>query len=359
MKQRGFFDVENRLQLLSEFGDPLEKLSSVINFETFRALIEKTIRFEKKPTGGRPAWDGVFMFKVLVLQSLYTLSDDQIEFQIKDRLSFQRFLGLTLSDKIPDAKTVWLWRERFKKQKLMEKIFKQFDEALKEKGYLAMSGQIIDASIVQAPRQRLRQEEKEDISQGHIPEAWIDNPHKLSQKDRDARWILKHRKAKNKDKADKNFIDIAIPYFGYKNHISTDKRHGLIRRYDVTAANYYDGHVFEVLLDSENTASSVYGDTAYNSDKNRRLLQDKGYKNELCRKKPWNQPYPKNVELGNRKRSSIRAHVEHVFAVQKDKMKLFIRTIGIERARVKVGLANFVYNLKRLVFLERSGALTG
>lgn len=357
MSQPGFFDVENRLQLLSEFGDPLEKLTNVVDFESFRPVIEGSIRFTKNPTGGRPAWDGVLMFKVLVLQSLYTLSDDQIEFQIKDRLSFQRFLGLGLSDKIPDAKTVWLWRERFKKQKLMDKIFKRFDQALKEQGYLAMSGQIIDASIVQAPRQRLRRQEKEDIAQGKIPEEWEGNPHKVAQKDRDARWMMKHTKAKSKTGG--TAIDIAIPYFGYKNHISTDKRHGLIRRYDVMAANLYDGHVFEELLDSDNTASPVYADTAYGSKKNRDILEKKGLKNEVCRKKPRNRPQPKHIERGNQRRASIRAHVEHVFAVQKDKMKLFIRTIGIERARVKVGLANFVYNLKRLEFLERSGALTG
>ena len=357
MSQPGFFDVENRLQLLSEFGDPLEKLSQVIDFEIFRPVIERSIQFKKKPAGGRPAWDGVLMFKVLILQSLYTLSDDQIEFQIKDRLSFQRFLGLGLSDKVPDAKTVWLWRERFKKHNLMDKIFQSFDQALKDQGYLAMSGQIIDASIVQAPRQRLRREEKEEIAEGKIPKDWEANPHKVAQKDREARWMLKHSKAKSKsgDKA----IDIAIPYYGYKNHISIDKRHGLIRRYDVSAANLYDGHVFDCLLDSENTASPVYADTAYGSKKNRDILKKRGLKNEVCRKKPKMQDQPKHIERGNQKRASIRACVEHVFAVQKDKMNLFIRTIGIERARVKVGLANFVYNLKRLEFLERSGALTG
>lgn len=357
MSQPGFFDVENRLQLLSEFGDPLEKLSKVIDFEAFRPVIEGSIHFKKKPTGGRPPWDGVLIFKVLVLQSLYTLSDDQIEFQIKDRLSFQRFLGLRLSDKIPDAKSVWVWRERFKKHSLMDKIFKSFDKALKDQGYLAMSGQIIDASIVQAPRQRLRREEKEDITQGKIPQGWENNPHKVSQKDRDARWMLKHSKAKSKagDKA----IDIAIPYFGYKNHISTDKHHGLIRRYEVSAANLYDGHVFESLLDPDNTASPVYADTAYESKRNTDILEKRGLRNEVCRKKPRNRRQPKNIERGNQKRASIRAHVEHVFAVQKDKMNLFIRSIGIERARVKVGLANFVYNLKRLEFLERFGALRG
>ena len=148
--QPGFFDVENRLQTLSEFGDPLEKLSSVVDFESFRETIEQVVNFSNTEKGGRPAWDSVLMFKVLILQTLYTISDEQLEFQIKDRLSFQRFLGLRLSDKVPDAKTVWLWREHFQKNNLMDKVFRKFNQDLKAKGYLAMSGQIIDASIVQA-----------------------------------------------------------------------------------------------------------------------------------------------------------------------------------------------------------------
>ena len=137
----------------------------------------------------------------------------------------------------------------------MDKVFRSFNEMLKAKGYLAMSGQIIDASIVRAPRQHTTREEKEDIKQGKVPKAWHSNPHKVAQKDRDARWVMKHSKAKLK--AGEKAIDIAIPQFGYKNHIATDKRHGLIRRFDVTAANMYDGHVFEELLYPENTASGV------------------------------------------------------------------------------------------------------
>jgi len=357
MYQPGFFDVENRLKVLSDFGDPLEKLSDVVDFEVFRKTINRSVSFRLSNKGGRPPWDCVLMFKILVLQTLYNISDDQLEFQIKDRLSFQRFLGLSLGARVPDAKTVWLWRERFKKHKLMEKVFRQFDAHLKEKGYLAMSGQIIDATIVQAPRQHMTKEEREKIKEGKVPEDWEANSHKLSQKDRDARWVMKHTKAKLK--GEKRSIDIAIPYFGYKNHISTDKRHGLIRRFHVTPANCYDGKVFETLLDSDNTASSIFADTAYGAKDNRDLLDKKGLKSEICLKKPRGKPMPKNIKQGNKKRASVRAHVEHVFAVQKDKMSLFIRTIGMERAQVKVGLANIVYNMKRLVFLERSGALTG
>ena len=133
MSQFGFFDHGHRLKSLSDFGDPLERLSRVINFEVFREPLEKTFAFKSsKRQGGRPPYDGVLIFKILVLQSLYTLSDDQMEYQIKDRLSFMRFLNLSLSDRVPDGKTIWLYRERLKENGLMDRLFRIFDQYLKE-----------------------------------------------------------------------------------------------------------------------------------------------------------------------------------------------------------------------------------
>ena len=136
------------------------------------------------------------MFKVLVIQTLYTLSDEQPEFQIKDWLSFQRFLGFGLGDTVPDANTIWTFRETLTRTKAVEELFRRFDAALKDAGYLAMSGQIIDASIVAAPRQRLTDDEKAALKEGKVPEDWKGKPAKLIQKDRDARWTLKHGRKK-------------------------------------------------------------------------------------------------------------------------------------------------------------------
>jgi transposase, IS5 family len=141
-KQPGFFDLADRYESLTTFGDPLEKLNKVIDFEIFRKAIEKSLPFTERLKGGRPPYDAVMMFKILVLQTLYNLSDEQIEYQIKDRLSFMRFLNLDLCERIPDATTVWLYRERLSKNGLIERLFKTFDDALKVQGYLAMSGQI-------------------------------------------------------------------------------------------------------------------------------------------------------------------------------------------------------------------------
>lgn len=236
--QPGFFDLSDRYEALSAAGDPVERLSSVVDFEVFRGPLTAALRRGPRSKGGRPPFDAVLMFKVLVLQALYSLSDEATEFQIKDRLSFQRFLGLGLDGTVPDATTIWLFRERLVKAGAIDKLFARFDALLKDRGYLAMGGQIIDATVVPAPKQRNTEEEKTAIKEGRIPDGW--KPAKVRQKDRDARWSIKYTKAKVKEGADPRLpkpVDLAIPMFGYKNHIGIDRTHGLIRTWDASAAN--------------------------------------------------------------------------------------------------------------------------
>src|SRR5690606_22393920 len=163
--QPGFFDLSTRYEQLSAAGDPLERLATVVDFEVFRGTLVAALRRSPRGKGGRPPFDPVLMFKILVLQALYSLADEAIEFQIKDRLSFQRFLGLGLDGTVPDATTVWLFRERLVKAKVRE---------------------------------------------GADPRSF--KP-----------------------------VDLAIPMFGYKNHIGIDRAHGLIRTWDASAANVHDG----------------------------------------------------------------------------------------------------------------------
>ena len=154
-----FFDTDDRLRSLSEVGDPPERLSTVIDFELFRPELEAVLARRDRGKGGRPPYDAVLMFKVLAVQTLYTLSDDQTEYQIKDRLSFMRFVGLELCDPVPDAKTIWLYRETLARAGAFERLFERFDMMLRNKGWLAMGGQIIDATVVQARRPRLTHRE--------------------------------------------------------------------------------------------------------------------------------------------------------------------------------------------------------
>jgi IS5 family transposase len=198
--QPGFWDLDERYERLSAVGDPLEKLNAIIPWPVFEKPLAKALKRSDGSKGGRPAFPSVVMFKILVLQALYSLSDDQAEFVIQDRLSFMRFLGLSLSEKVPDAKTIWLFRESLVRAGAIENLFSRFDKHLSRSGYLAKGGQIVDATIIQAPKQHNSQDEKQAIKAGEIPEAWKDKPAKLAQKDRDARWTVKYSKAKQPTK---------------------------------------------------------------------------------------------------------------------------------------------------------------
>ena len=305
--------------------------------------------------GGRPAFDHVLMFKVLLLQTMHTLSDERCEYLIRDRLSFMRFLGLGLADPVPDANTIWNFREALKRAGAVEALFQRFDASLRAAGYLAMGGQIVDATIVAAPRQRNTAAEKAAIKAGRIPDGWAEKPAKLRQKDRDARWTVKFSKAKPREDGAPQ-VDLAVPAFGYKSHVSIDRRHGLIRRWTTSDAAAHDGARLAAVLDAQNTASDVWADTAYRSAKNEALLADRGLVSRIHRKKPKGRPMAPRTRRANARKSAIRSAVEHVFARQKGPMALVVRTIGIARAHVKIGLANLAFNVKRYVWLTSRAA---
>jgi IS5 family transposase len=336
--QPGFFDLGDRYAALSAAGDPLERLSSVVDFELFRGLLTAVLRRARPSKGGRPPFDAVMMFKIMMLQTLYPLPNEAVEFQIKDRLSFQRFLGL--DGAVPDATTIWLFREPFVKARAIEKLFARFDTVLTDRGYLAKGGQIIDASVVPAPKQRNTAEEKAAIKEGRIPEGWKDKPAKLRHKDRDARWTVKYTKARVKAGADPKAtrpVDLAIPMFAYKSHIAIDRAHGLIRAFTVTAANAHDGAQLINLIGRDNTGSGVWADTAYRSKKNEAFLKRRLLTSHIHRKKRQNRPMPVRTARANAKRSAVRSAVEHVFAGQKHRMHLVVLTIGIARTTIQIG----------------------
>jgi len=187
MGQFGFFDAERRLAAITAKGDPLEMIARVVPFESFRAEIEAAVLTpvnEKKSSAGRKPIDVMVMFRMLVLQSLYNLSDEQVEYQVRDRLSFTRFLGLGIEDGIPDGTTLWLFRETLAKAGLIEKLFERFGQHLEAKGYIARGGQMVDATIVPVPKQRNSRDENDDVKAGKTPEAWEKNPAKNRQKTR-------------------------------------------------------------------------------------------------------------------------------------------------------------------------------
>jgi IS5 family transposase len=341
MGQMGFYDLDTRLEAISAKGDPLELIKTTVPWESFRAEIEAVTRAtpqERKSTAGRKPYDAILMFKILVLQTLHNLADEQLEYLIRDRLSFMRFLDLGLEDPVPDATTVWLFREALAKAGLVAKLFMLFNQHLEAKGYIARGGQIVDATIVSVPVQRNSRSENAAIKAGKTPAGWQEKPAKNAQKDQDARWTKKHDQS----------------FYGYKNHIGIDRTHKLIRRYAETDASVHDSQKLDDVLDKSNTAAEVWADSAYRSAEIEAKLEAKGYKSRVHRRARRNRPLSAREQAGNTTRSRVRARVEHVFGHQHTAMGgTIVRTIGIVRARAKIGLMNLVYNISRLVQLER------
>jgi transposase, IS5 family len=353
MDPKSLFSLNDHLERLSKDGDPLEVLASTVDFEYFRIWLVEGLGYGDGTKGGRPPFDPVAMFKVLILQAQHNLSDARMEFMIRDRLSWMRFLSFDLGGATPDENTIRHFRNRMTETGTLKRVMKAFDWQLHKKGYIPMSGQIIDASLVPAPKQRNTEDEKEAIKAGKTAaEIWPDEPNKAAQKDVDARWTLKIGGTVRYRPDGTPLPQIALPVFGYKSHIGIDRRFGFIRTAMTTSAAAPDGRQLRHLIDKANTASDVWADSAYRSQTNEKWLADTMMTSRIHRRKPAGKPMPENVARANAAKSAIRAHVEHVFAHQKNRFGLFIRTIGIARAEAKLTLANIAYNFNRLIFHE-------
>ena len=201
-------------------------MAKVVDFEVFRGDLEAALSRSDRAKGGRPPYDPVLMFKVLVLQTLYTLSDDQTEYQLKDRLSFMRFVGLALHDPVPDAKTIWLYREQLARAGAAERLFARFDALLRAKGWLAMGGQIVDATVIEARRPRLTQAEKDTLKGG----GYRPSGHRRGAPRSTATGAGRSSAAESATpprRGHQRQVEIAVPVFGYKNHIGIDRALGL------------------------------------------------------------------------------------------------------------------------------------
>jgi len=336
MKQRGFFDENDRLNELSLLGDPLGRLNLVINWEFFRPRLAKVFKKEAKGPGGRPPYDYVLMFKVLILQRLYGISDAQAEYQIKDRLSFMRFLGFNLCDTVPDEKTIWLYRERLVKADIIDTMFYQFTKQLEDKGLITRTGSIVDASFIDVPKQRNSKEENQSIKDGEVPKEWEEegNKHKIAQKDINARWTKKNDET----------------HYGYKNHVKADADSKLIVKYEVTSAEVHDSQELAGLVEL-NKDKVMYADSAYKGEKIESCLGKK-IVNQIIEKGYRNKPLTEDQKAQNKIKSSIRVRVEHIFGFMTNSMKgMSIRCIGIERAKFAIGMMNLVYNMSRYRYL--------
>jgi transposase, IS5 family len=327
--QVGFFEVTDSYARLDKAGDPLVTLNNLIDWKSLEPHLKK-ITYENSGKGGRPSWDKVVIVKCLLLQALYNLSDESLEYQVNDRLSFKRFLGLDASDKSPDAKTMWIYRERMKWSGLEKVIFDWFEGQLIISGYSASEGRIIDASFV--PTHKPTGTHKKQLEE-EIPLT----PNQAQQIDTDATFTKKNERT----------------YHGYKNHIQVDKKHKFIRQAKTTTASTHDSQVFEELLNDKNDSNDVWADSAYRSEETEEMLTRKGFVSHIIERAYRNRPLTAFQKKCNRLKSTVRVRVEHVFGDMTTAMGgLLIHTLGLGRAHIKVTFKNLAYNMRRFVCLQ-------
>lgn len=335
-KQPGLFDAQERLEELHAMGDPLQRLDSIIDWDVFKPVLAMLPKEDPKGPGGRPAFDPLLMFKVLVIGHLYNLSDAQLEFQITDRHSFKRFLGITGADKSPDEKTIWAFRDVLVKNDLMQKAFDAFHDVLEDGGLFARKGQMVDATFVEVPRQRNSREENAAIKEGKKPEGWDDRPEMACQKDLDARWTKKNNQK----------------HYGYKNHVKVDSKSKLIDDFTVTDAALHDSQALDELIEAGDPAT--YVDSAYTGAACEQVFTSKGVVGKPIERAYRNRPLTARQRRSNRAKSRVRVRVEHVFGIMRMCMRAaWNRCIGLTRNQAAIAMTNLVYNMIRFEQIGR------
>lgn len=331
--QFSFFYENERMEKLTKLGDPLEQLNGIVNWQMFVPVLDRAIPREKSDKGGRPPLDNLLMFKVLVIKRLYNLSHEQTEYQINDRISFMRFLGLVIGERIPDEKTIWLYEDMLSKSAVGKELFELFFAAIDDKGYVTRAGSIVDASFMEAPKRKNTKEQRETLKKGETPQEWADpnHPQKLMQRDTDATWTKKGNEA----------------HFGYKDNVKVDLESKLIVDYNVTTASTNDLKGAQGLFDEHDNAA--YGDSAYPS-----LELPEGVINEISERASRNHPLTQEQKENNHRKAKLRCRIEHVFAGMVQMVGgTNIRCKNQIRAEFNISMLNLLYNMRRVVSLNR------
>jgi IS5 family transposase len=349
MRQLLMFGVERQLEKLEKMGDQLLALRNKINWEIFRSIIEKAIRKADYSKGGRPPWDVVLMFKIVILQQWYNLSDGSVEDQINDRRSFQRFLGLECGDKVPDKNTIWDFKEALANAEIDRKLFDFFNEYLEEAGVITKNGSIIDATFVTCDKRHTTKKDDKSLKEGDCPHDLHekcaerlesrqikDDEHVFSQMDFDARWTKKGNES----------------FFGYKDHVKCDKDSKIITDFTVTDASVHDSQELIDLVNKDDTTVDL--DAGYTGADIKKAVLKKCPNVELniCARPYRSRPLTDDEKALNRIISSRRCRIEHIFGYMTRFMGgLVLRCHGINRAYRDICHKNLAYNLKRFVCL--------
>jgi len=329
--QIGIFDESSRREKITKLGDCLEQMGKAVDFNQFIPILNNVFRHIDNGKGGRPPYSSLLMFKILLIKRLYNLSYDQTEYQINDRISFMRFLGLTISDRVPDAKTIWLYEDIMSKQAAGKDLFGMFFRELTAKGYVAEEGRIVDATFIEAPKRKNTAEQREKVKNGEVPEEWADKPQKLLQRDLDATWTKKAQQS----------------YFGYKNNVKADLKSKLIVDYTVTSASAHDVDGAKPMIDKDDKV--LYADAGY-----AHMEIPQGVANMICKKAERGHPLSEEQRTNNHIKARKRCRIEHIFGSMVQSLGgTNIRCKRMLRATFEISLLNLLYNMRRAVTLNR------
>ena len=268
---------------------------------------------------GEKAWPPLMMFKALLLQSWYKLSDPALEKQLARDLLFRRFVSLDISESVPDHSTFWRFRQKLEKLSLMDSLLNEINDQLANQGLFIRSGgvSIIDASVIEAKQCRPNKDKDGNSTQ-----------------DPDAAWNVKTA-SDGKRKST----------YGYKAHINVDED-GFIKATDYTAGNIHDSNCFTDMLNGGE--SSVYADSAYRSQKHNTWLAERNIENRIIKRAYRNRPLDKKDKQFNQLFSGVRCTVERVFGVLKQHYSMTkARYLGLDRNRTRFELMCVAHNIKR------------
>ena len=343
-QKHDLFAADHRRQKVTQFTKVIDSLSGLVDWAALTKVVnERTGREASQPKGGRPPYPTEALIKIIILQQLYgNLSDEDTEYALLDRGSWQRFIGMADARDLPDARTIWHFKNQLAQTGSATELFADVQRQLNAAGLVAKGGQMIDATIVPSPKMHFTKDEKETIAEGETPAHW--SKKQAAHKDTDAHWSAKRGQW----------------HHGYKAHANVDQKHKLIRILEVTPANESDMNHFEEMIDTtvdrQQHGKTIHADRGYDSAANRQTLKANKLRDGVARNDDRKRYDQTDIHARNRKLSRIRARVEHVFGAWEKVIGKSIRCLGLVRATAQITMQAIVVNLRRWVTLDARGA---
>lgn len=323
-KQLNFADYQ--LNCLRKKTRTERKLEKIDEFVDWSALVAEVKVIDKTGSqGGRPRWETEMMLKLLFVQYLYNLSDPELEDQVNDRLSFQRFTGIDMNRKVPDYSTVWRFKEALIEEDLYNKLFELINQQIEQRGLFLKKGSVVDATIIESDNRPLSEKRREELEEE--PSSQIDTDAQSTCKNGDY-------------------------YYGYKGHIGTDVDSKLIRNKSFTPANRHDITQRDRLIEGDERA--VFGDKAYSEQEYKKECREKDIYYGILDKGKRGHPLSRTQQKQNEKHSRVRASVEHPFAYMRRILHYNIaQATTLVRNELRFTMNCMIYNIMRAGYLEQ------